>query len=60
MTPDPAFMSYELTTAPTGVQVDKSGVLTATASATGDGELTGTYTDGSTTFTLAVNVTVTA
>ena len=60
MTPDPAFMSYDLTTAPTGVTVDNSGVLTATASATGDGELTGTYTDGGTTFTLAVNVTVTA
>lgn len=58
-TPDPIHMTYALTTAPTGVQVDKSGVLTATASATGDGELTGTYTDGSTTFTLPVNVTVT-
>lgn len=58
VTPDPAHMTYAMTTAATGVTVDTSGVLSATASATGTGVLTGTYTDGSATFTLAVNVTV--
>lgn len=56
--PDPARMSYEMTTPVTGVTVDASGVLTATESATGEGELTGTYTDGSATFTLPVIVSV--
>lgn len=58
--PDQAHMSYEMTTAITGVTVSNTGLLTATASAAGDGELTGTYTDGDASFTLAVNVTVTA
>lgn len=57
-TPDPAFMTYSMTTAITGVSVSATGLLTATGSASGDGELTATYNDGTNTFTLPVNVTV--
>lgn len=59
--PDNAFMTYNMTTAVQGVSVDgATGVITATASATGNGELTGTYTNGDLTFTCPVNVTVVA
>lgn len=58
--PDPAFMSYEMTTAITGVSVSATGLITATAEAAGDGELTATYTNGGVTFKVPANVTVTA
>lgn len=58
-TPDPAFMTYTMTTPITGVSVNSYGLITATGSASGDGELTATYDDGENTFTCVVNVTVT-
>lgn len=57
--PDQAFMSYEMTTAITGVSVSNTGLLTATAEAAGDGELTATYTNGAVSFKVPANVTVT-
>ena len=56
---DQALMNYEMTTTITGVSVGTTGIVTATDTATGDGELTATYTNGSQVFTLPVNVTVT-
>ncbi len=58
-TPDPAFMSYEITSSVTGLTVDDNGVITA-ESDTGIGLLTATYDDGSTTLTCTVQVVVTA
>lgn len=47
--PDPAFMSYSLSSAPSGTSVSGS-VLTAGAT-TGDCDITATYNDGTSTFT---------
>ena len=55
---DQAFMSYEMTTAITGVSVSANGLVTASDTATGDGELTATYSNGGQTFSIPVNVTV--
>lgn len=55
---DQAFMSYEMTTAITGVSVSATGLVTASDTAIGDGELTATYSNGGQTFSIPVNVTV--
>lgn len=57
-TPDQAKMTYTMTTAITGVSVNASGVVSATASATGDGEVLATYTDSSLSLTCPANVSV--
>lgn len=55
--PDPAYMTYSMTTAITGTTVSNAGVLSAGSTA-GSGELTATYNDGTTTLTCPLNVTV--
>lgn len=57
--PDPAKMTYTMSTAIGGTSVSTDGVITAGTTA-GDGEITATYTDGDITFTCVANVTVTA
>lgn len=56
--PDPAYMSYAMSTSISGTSVSSSGLLTSGTTA-GDGEATGTYTNGTTSFACPVNVTVT-
>lgn len=46
---DPAFMSYELTSAPSGTSV--SGSVITTGATTGECDISATYTDGEDTFT---------
>lgn len=55
--PDPAMLSYEVTTALTGLSVSETGLVTSGSTA-GSGEITITYTDRSNIFTSVVNVTV--
>ncbi|MBQ1976271.1 MAG: hypothetical protein II227_02415, partial [Clostridia bacterium] len=55
--PDPAMLSYEVTTALTGLSVSGTGLVTSGSTA-GSGEITITYTDRSNIFTSVVNVTV--
>lgn len=55
--PDPAFMSYEFTTAISGSSVSAAGVLSAGSTA-GSGEITATYDDGSNEVSCPLNVTV--
>lgn len=56
---DPTLLAYQLTTAPTGVSVSASGVLTATGAATGAGEVTITYPKtGAAQFTTVANIIV--
>lgn len=57
---DNAMMSYSMTTPITGVTVSDNGVITASESASGDGELVGTYTIGGDSYSCPVNVTVVA
>ena len=56
--PDPAFMSYELSGAPTGTSIS-GNVITAGATS-GSGEITGTYTNGGVTYTCPANLSVSA
>lgn len=56
--PDPAYMTYAMSTSITGTTVSSAGVLSAGSTA-GSGEVTGTYTKGTTSYACPVNVTVT-
>lgn len=55
---DQATMTYAMTTAITGVSVSNTGLVTASAEAVGDGELTATATVGGESYTCPVNVSV--
>lgn len=59
--PDPAFMAYTMSTAITGTSVSNAGVLTAGSTA-GSGEVTATYSEGSSSpsYSCPLNVTVSA
>lgn len=57
--PDPAFMTYTVSTTITGLSVTNAGVVTS-GTAAGDGEITASYDDGTTELTCPINVTVTA
>jgi len=59
--PDPAYMTYTVSTALTGVSVSNAGVLTAGSTA-GNAEITATYSEGasSPSFSCPLNVTVSA
>ena len=54
--PDPALMTYSLSGAPSGTSV--SGNVITAGSTAGDGEITGTYTDGDVTYTCVANLSV--
>ena len=56
--PDPAFMEYEVTGSLTGLAIDSTTGVVTSGETEGDGEVTATYTNGNTTFTCPVNVTV--
>ena len=55
--PDPAFLSYELTGAPSGTSISDAGVITA-GSTTGSGALTVSYSDTSSSVSLTAQATV--
>ena len=55
--PDPAKMSYSLTSAPSGTTVSSAGVISSGAT-TGNCELTATYTDGEESYECVANVAV--
>lgn len=55
--PDPAFMTYTVSTTVTGMSVSNAGVVTSGSTA-GDGEITATFNNGTTTLTCPINVTV--
>lgn len=59
--PDPAFMTYTVSTALTGVSVSNAGVLTA-GTTSGNAEVTATYSEGSSSpsYSCPLNVTVSA
>lgn len=56
--PDPAFMSYEVTESLTGLSIGSTSGIVTSGETEGDGEVSATYTNGTTTFTCPVNVTV--
>ena len=55
--PDPAFLSYELTSAPSGTSISDAGVITA-GSATGSGALTVSYSDTGSSVSLTAQATI--